>query len=438
MTARKKTTRATKKTVAASEGGDGSNGATRKTAATKKSTKATSKPASKATARQPARATKKKVAPAAAPDALPVDAAPDATPDAPAPARGKKLAKKAAAASKPAKGAASGARHAAEASDAKGPAVDELMRRWKLVLSGPIRLCRSGDQSGDQSGIAIAAADVQLGSRHQPLQYPFADWLADNDSDAAVQKLHEEFELSSADAPWVRARLESDFNAPARFEEDREDAGTCVEANFVAVLDSGGSGELLSVAFRVTDHNAAAGLRFGDPVPDERIAEAVADAFWRRLVESGAPLKDFTDRAHLEAAGGQASFGVQNGQPFIDESAMLSDEMDLGEIVSRRLPPMKMAADGGDDDDDEDDDDDDDDDDSSTSTPASGAAVLDDDYRRDPDADEFGGPPVDDDEPEKDEDDEDEDEDDDEEEGGRRRDDDDDYMRMMMGDDDDW
>ena len=313
------------------------------------------------------------------------------------------------------------------ASTAQGPAVDELQRRWKLVLNGPIRTVAGSDQVGGEL-IAFASADVPVGSR-RPLVQPFADWVAEHDGDAAVQKLHDEYELSAADAPFVRARLEADFGAPAKFEEDREEDGTCVEANFVAVLQ-GPAGELISSTFRVTDHNAAAALRFEDPLPAETVLEAIADAFWRRVVESGLPLADFTDRTHLEAAGGQASFGVQNGQPFMDEDAMLSDETDVGDIVSRRLPSLRLD----DGDDEADDETADDDDSTSATTPA-----VDDDFRS------AEVTYADDDEPEDDEDedeeDEDEDDDDDDDDGKRRRrrrEDDDDYLRMMMSDDDDW
>lgn len=118
------------------------------------------------------------------------------------------------------------------------------------------------------------------------------------------------------DAPWVLGRLMRLFGTEPVSEEDRPEK-SCFFASFLAVLHKKGN---LAVPFECSDYYGRSGLTFStDDPPDHDIQETIANGFWDLLLMDPTDVADYEDRMNHSGAGVWIRFGVENGEPFMNE-----------------------------------------------------------------------------------------------------------------------
>jgi hypothetical protein len=161
----------------------------------------------------------------------------------------------------------------------------------------------------------IVAAPVHLKGPYFLLTHTLADYTRDRELPTGVDTLL----LDGYDGPWVRGRIERVFGVTSAGEEERgEKAG--LHAEFLAVHTEA-DGSLVGVPFRCRDHYLKTGLLFSEKVdrPPAAWCDRIADAFWGLLLAEPHDLPEYRDRMFHVGAGVWLVFGIEHGQPFIEE-----------------------------------------------------------------------------------------------------------------------
>lgn len=118
------------------------------------------------------------------------------------------------------------------------------------------------------------------------------------------------------DAPWVLGRLMRLFHVQPIPVDDRGEK-TCHCESFLAVLHQFGN---MGIPFECSDYYGKTGLTFSseDP-PDDAVQVLIADAFWKLLLSDPADLTDYESTMYHSGAGVTIRFGVEDGEPFMQE-----------------------------------------------------------------------------------------------------------------------
>jgi hypothetical protein len=161
-------------------------------------------------------------------------------------------------------------------------------------------------------GIAIAAAHVRLAGQSWTPTHPLTEHVAARHYPFDVRAML----LNGNDAPWVRGRVERLLGVPPTRQEDRgEKSG--LAAGFIAAVPQD-DGSRLGVPFHCADYYLHTELEFAGAVP-ATLANDVAAAFWNLLLDDPHDLPDYVDKLMHLGAGIWLLFGIEDGQPFVQE-----------------------------------------------------------------------------------------------------------------------
>ena len=162
--------------------------------------------------------------------------------------------------------------------------------------------------------ITFAAAQVQLNGSIFDLTHPLESWIDQHHVPRETKALV----LAAENAVWVRGRVQQLFKIPNTTEEDRGEK-TFFLGELIAILQ-GEAGQSLGIPFLCTDTYGRSGLMFSseDPPPQE-LQQRIGNAFWSLLLSDPRNLEDYRDSILHLGTGAWLDFGVQDGDPFLEE-----------------------------------------------------------------------------------------------------------------------
>lgn len=161
----------------------------------------------------------------------------------------------------------------------------------------------------------IAAAQIELTGSMFELSHRLADYVAVADLSTDTRMLVERPE----DAVWVRGRAQQLFQIANTTAEDRGEK-TFFSASFLAIITDS-SGTFVGIPFKCSDHYGKSGLFFSDDDPPApAIRRLIANCYWGLLLSDPGHTQDYNDSLPHPGTGGQIRFGVENGEPFVDET----------------------------------------------------------------------------------------------------------------------
>lgn len=118
------------------------------------------------------------------------------------------------------------------------------------------------------------------------------------------------------DAPWVLGRLIRLFHVHPVSWEDRGEK-SCLNEDFLAVLHNHGC---IAVPFECRDYYGKTGLIFSsEDSPGDSLQAIIADAFWKLLFSNPTDIADYENKMYHSGAGVMFRFGVDDGEPFMEE-----------------------------------------------------------------------------------------------------------------------
>ena len=149
----------------------------------------------------------------------------------------------------------------------------------------------------------------------------------DHNSASDLQHYLEQAEVSAEikalvrpgdDAPWVRGRAQRLFFVPNTTEEDRPEK-TCFCAAFIALIRDSGD-KYFGVPFECMDYYCKTTLYFSEENgPPISLQQRIAAAFWGLLLSDPTDVDDYRDSFFHSGAGVMIDFGIDDGEPFIEE-----------------------------------------------------------------------------------------------------------------------
>lgn len=164
-------------------------------------------------------------------------------------------------------------------------------------------------------GISIAAATVELLGSSFSFSHNLADYLKAKKPSPDLRNLL----LDGSDGSWVRGRIERVFLVQSPEEEDRgEKSG--LYSSFIAVCPQA-DGTMLGIPFECTDYYLRTTLMFSeqeDP-PPSALTDRIGEAFWSLLLADPHDLPEYRDTMYHSGAGIWMLFGIEDGQPFVEE-----------------------------------------------------------------------------------------------------------------------
>lgn len=120
------------------------------------------------------------------------------------------------------------------------------------------------------------------------------------------------------DAVWVRGRAQQLFKIPNTTEEDRGEK-TFFFSTFLALMKEE-DGRYVGVPFECSDYYGRAGLMFSsEDSPPPELQDRIAKAFWSLLLAEPDEMEDYRDSTFHSGAGVWLDFGVEDGEPFLEE-----------------------------------------------------------------------------------------------------------------------
>ena len=162
--------------------------------------------------------------------------------------------------------------------------------------------------------ITFAAARVELLGTMFDFVCHFDEYLAKHDVAAEVKALVRPGE----DAPWVRGRAQRLFLISNSTEVDRGEK-TFFFASFIALIQDDEHGHF-GVPFQCSDCYGRSSLTFSsEDAPPETLQQRIADAFWGLLLSDPTDLDEYRDSILQSGAGVWLDFGVEDGEPFLEE-----------------------------------------------------------------------------------------------------------------------
>ena len=162
--------------------------------------------------------------------------------------------------------------------------------------------------------ITFAAAEVEL----EGTMFQLSHFLEDHLDRIGVSPENRSLIRPGEEAVWVRGRAQQLFKIPGSTEEDRTEK-TFFAGRFLALF-SEAEGQYLGTPFECRDCYARSGLMFSseDPPPEE-LTGRLAEAFWGLLLSDPANLEDYRDSLFHTGAGVWLDFGIEDGEPFLEE-----------------------------------------------------------------------------------------------------------------------
>jgi hypothetical protein len=186
------------------------------------------------------------------------------------------------------------------------PSPDIQIRHGQFTdLTGPPQ--RHGDMT-------FAPAEIRLHGSMFDLTHSLEDHLKRMDVSPETKTLVRPGE----DAVWVRGRAQQLFMIPNTTEEDRGEKAFFF-ASFLALIE-GEDDRYVGIPFECSDYYGRSELIFSsEDSPPLEVQDRIANAFWSLLLSEPDAIADYRDSVLHHGAGVWLDFGVQDGEPFLEE-----------------------------------------------------------------------------------------------------------------------